>query len=122
MAKLEIEMMKNPGSGFGYTFTSEGLKAHADFDPLTGVAHVTFEQAANMAAALEAVVSTLQSEARVWKTNPILPLRIDMDAGRFAEELTIIAPRFGFTSPQAAGELGTPEQSVRFRAELPLAG
>lgn len=120
MAQLEIERVKNSGSGFGYTFTSEGLKAHADFDPLTGVAEVKFEQATNMAAALEAVVSMLQSEARIWKTNPILPLRIDIDAGRFVNELTQIAPRFGFTGPEPAGEFGTEDQHVRFRAELPL--
>lgn len=122
MAQLEIKREKNPGSGFAYTFTSEGLKAHADFDPLTGVAEVKFEQAANMAAALEAVVSTLQTDARLWETNPILLLRIDIDAGRFVNELTQIAPRFGFTGPEPAGELGTESQYVRFRAELPLAG
>jgi hypothetical protein len=121
MAIVEVEKTKNSGSGFNYTFKSEGLNAHADFDPLTGVAEVKFEQATNMAAALETVVSKLQSEARIWKTNPILPLRIDIDAGRFANSLRQVAPRFGFSKQQPAGEFGTEDQHVRFRAELPLA-
>jgi hypothetical protein len=122
MAQLEIERAKNTGSGFTYTFKCEGLSAHADFDPTTGVAEVKFEEATNMVSALEAVVCELQREARVWKTNPLLPLRIDIDAGRFTDELVKVAPRFGFTGPQAAGELGHESQFNRFRAEFPLKG
>lgn len=121
MAQLEVERIKNSGSGFGYTIKSDGLEAHADFDPTTGVAEVTFEKAINMAAALEAVVETLQSEAHIWGTNQALSLRIDVEAGKFINELTKIAPRFGFAGPQQAEEFGTIGQSVRFRAELPLA-
>lgn len=122
MAKVEVKRVKNPGSGFGYTFSGEGLQAHADFDPLTRVAEVKFDQATNMAEALQAVVDTLQNEARLWKTNPVIPLRIDIDAGRFANSLRQVAPRFGFSNQQPAGEFATEDQHVRFRAELPLAG
>lgn len=119
MAQLEIEREKNPGSGFGYTFTSEGLQAYADFDPLTGVAEVKFEQATNMAAALEAVVSTLQSEARRWTTNPIFPLLIDIHAGQFDAQLAEVADRFGLKGPIPADESGS--EGVLYRTELPLA-
>lgn len=120
MAKLEVERVKNDWSGFAYTITSEGLKAHANFDPTTGVAEVAFDEAENMAAALQAVVDTLVDEADKWKTSPVLLLRIDINAGKFEKDLKAVAPRFGFTGPQPAGEFGSTGQFVRFRAELPL--
>lgn len=120
MAQLEIDRVKNVGSGFHYTFKTEGLNAQADFDPLTGVAEVNFEQAANLTSALEAVVSKLQSEACKWGTNPIFPLRIDIHAGKFEKQLAEIADRFGLKGPIPADESGA--EGVLYRAELPLAG
>lgn len=120
MARLEVRVEKNSGSGFSYTFKSEGLNAKADFDPMTGEAQVTFEKATNMAAALEEIVSTLQGEANVWKTNPILPLRIDIHAGKFEKQLAEVADRFGLKGPIPADESGA--EGVLYRAERPLAG
>lgn len=120
MAKLEVVRTKNEGSGEHLTIKSTGLDAHADFDPITGVAEVEFQEAENMASALQAVVDTLRSEAHLWETNPILLLRIDIDPGKFAKSLQQVAPRFGFSHQQRAGEFGMVEQHPRFRAELPL--
>lgn len=73
MARIEIiRIGKNKGSGFSYTFNSEGFHATAKFDPLTGESQVKFQKANNMAAALETVVHKLEEEAHIWKTNPIL--------------------------------------------------
>lgn len=116
MAQLEIDRVKNVGSGFHYTFKTEGLNAQANFDPLTGVAEVNFEQATNMAAALEAVVTKLESEARIWKTNPLFPLRIDIHAGKFESQLADVAPTFGLRGPIPADESGS--EGVLFRLEL----
>ena len=120
MARLEVEKVKNPGSGFNYVFTSVGLQAHADFDPTTGEAVVTFEEATNISAALEAVVNKIQSEARLWETNPVLLLHIDIPAGKFEKQLAEVADRFSLKGPVPADESGF--GGVVFRAELPLAG
>jgi hypothetical protein len=120
MARLEVEKVKNPGSGFNYVFTSVGLQAHADFDPTTGEAVVTFEEATNISAALEAVVNKIQSEARLWETNPVLLLHIDIQAGKFEKQLAEVADRFSLKGPVPADESGF--GGVVFRAELPLAG
>lgn len=122
MAQLNVERVKNTGTGFAYTIKSAGLEAHANFDPTTGVAEVKFVTAKNMTSALEAVVNTLQHEAREWGTNPILPLRIDIDPERFAKRLQQVAPRFGFSHQERAGEFGMVEAHKRFRVELPVAG
>lgn len=120
MARLEVTRVEKTGIGFSYTFTSKGLKAQAEFNPLAGEARVTFEEAQNMTSALLTVVTKIQADARIWETNPVLPLRIDIDAGKFADALARVAPRFGFSGPQPAGEFGTTEQFVRFRGEFSL--
>lgn len=130
MPHLEIDEQDNEahdGKFFRFHSSSpEGdvLEAEAEFLTHAGRVLVKFHTAENIAAGLEVVVETIMNEARTgyWKANPHATLRIDIDAGRFTNELTQIAPRFGFTGPEPAGEFGTEDQYVRFRAELPLAG
>ncbi len=117
MKRHEMEREKNSGSGFAYTFIGKGYQAHADFDPVTGEAKVTFEKAAKMAVALEAVISKLQSEARILSTNPELPLRIDIHAGPFDKQLDRLAERFGLEGPIPADESGA--EGLFYRAVVP---
>lgn len=118
MGKTGVEREKNTGSGFAYTFTGKGFHAHADFDPTTGEAVVRFEQAGKMAVALRAVVETLQNEARLWTTSPILPLRIDIHAGQFNKQLSQVAHEFNLKGPIPADESGA--EGLLYRAEVPL--
>jgi hypothetical protein len=120
MTPIEVERQKNPGSGFAYTFTGRGLRAHADFDPVTGEAKVNFEQATNMAAALEAVVDYIQNEAAVWATNTLFPLRIDIHAGKFDRKLANVARRFGLKGPIPADESGS--EGILYRIEPQIHG
>lgn len=118
MGKTGVEREKNTGSGFAYTFTGKGFQAHADYDPVTGEAKVTFERAAKMGVALEEVINKLQSEARKLSTNPALPIRIDIHAGQFDKQLARLADRFDLKGPIPADESGA--EGLLYRAEIPL--
>ena len=126
MQRLEISEGDNwnhDGKYFRFHSRSpegEVLAAEAEFLPHAGRALVMFHTAENISAALEAVVEAIQEEARTgyWDANPHAILRIDIDAGRFEEELREIAPRFGFVGPVLGGEYGTADEYVRFRAEF----
>jgi len=110
MARLEVEVekVKCPEGVLSYTFTSTGLDAHADFNPVTGVVEVKFEEATNMTAALGAIVDTLNSEARRLK---IPTLKIDIIAGRFIKKLRQVAPNFDLKEESG-------DQVTRFHGEF----
>lgn len=128
MAQIEIHREKNEaGDGIVFRFHSAGqggdvLLADAELHLLSRQAFVTLSKVDNMAAALYEIVETLKHEilSRFGDTDPTIPLQIDINAGKFTKELEEVGPRFGFTGPQPAGELGTEGQFVRFRATLPL--
>lgn len=105
------------------SFSSKGhYQAEASFRADTGEAQVKIQEAENLAPILQTVIDKLLLEAKTRKTNPIFPLRIDFDAGIFANEFAKLAPQFGLKGPQPAGEFGTENQYVRYRKELPLVG